>query len=205
MLVAAAKDDRLGALYVKALTTGMREGELLALRWRDVDLDVAVAAVRSTLYRGDGKLRLGEPKTARSRRSVNLAPEAVAALRHHRERQSAERLRLGPAWEDNDLVFANEVGRLVHATAGRGGPPEDGVRDARPRHGGHHPRHLQPRHPGDASRCRGSDVLAAARSRPPKWWSKWWSDSLSDRSGEARFVFGNKLGGAGFEPATQGL
>ncbi len=113
LLLAVAEGDRLGALYMMALTTGMREGELLALRWRDVNLEVALAAVRSTLYRGDGKLRLGEPKTARSRRSVHLTSEAVAALRRHRERQSAERLRLGPAWEDNDLVFANEVGRLV--------------------------------------------------------------------------------------------
>ena len=110
-LIGVARHDRLGALYVVALTTGMRQGELLALRWRDVDLGVGVVAVRATLYRADGGLQLGEPKTARSRRSVHLTPEAVAALRRHRERQSVERLRLGPAWEDNDLVFPNELGR----------------------------------------------------------------------------------------------
>jgi integrase len=112
-VLAAAEEDRLGALCVVALTSGMREGELLGLRWRDVDLGAGVVAVRSTLYRADGGLHLGEPKTARSRRSVHLTGEAVAALRRHRERQVAERLRLGPAWEDNDLVFASEVGRPV--------------------------------------------------------------------------------------------
>jgi hypothetical protein len=56
------------------------------------DLGVGVVAVRSTLCRADGKLRLGEPRTARSRRSVRLTAEPAAALRRHRERQAAERL-----------------------------------------------------------------------------------------------------------------
>jgi integrase len=114
-LLAACEGERLGALYVLALTTGMRRGELLALRWRDVDLVEGVLAVRSTLYRAEGRLVLAEPKTARARRLIHLAPEAVGALRRHREAQLEDRLRLGPAWDDQDLVFANELGRPVEA------------------------------------------------------------------------------------------
>jgi integrase len=114
-LLGACAGERLGALYVLALTTGMRRGELLGLRWADVDLVVGVLGVRATLYRAEGKLVLAEPKTARSRRLIHLTPEAVAALRAHRDRQLQERLQLGPAWDAHDLVFANELGRPVEA------------------------------------------------------------------------------------------
>jgi integrase len=115
VLLAVCEGERLGALYVLALTTGMRRGELLGLRWADVDLVARVLGVRSTLYRAEGRLVLAEPKTARSRRLIHLAPEAVAALRAHRDRQLQERLQLGPAWDAHDLVFANELGRPIEA------------------------------------------------------------------------------------------
>jgi integrase len=112
----AAEGDRLEALCVVALTTGMRQGELLALRWRDVDLDGARVHIRANLQRTGEGLVFAEPKTRGSRRQVRLAEVAVGALRRHRTAQLAERLRLGPAWEDNDLVFANEVGCPIEAT-----------------------------------------------------------------------------------------
>jgi integrase len=62
-----------------------------------------------------GGLRFAETKTSGSRRLVLLPARTVEALRQHRAAQSAERLRIGPAWEDNDLVFANEVGRPIAA------------------------------------------------------------------------------------------
>lgn len=112
----AAQADRLCALYAVALSTGMRQGEILALRWRDVDLEAGTLQVRATLQRtGDGFL-FAEPKTAHSRRQVALTGTAIAALRRHRRAQAEERLQLGAVWEDNDLVFANEVGRPVEAT-----------------------------------------------------------------------------------------
>ncbi len=86
-LLEAAGEDRLGALYVLAIHTGMRQGELLALRWQDVDLKNAVASVRRTLTRSGGKVAFGEPKTKKSRRSIRLTPQAVEALRSHLERQ----------------------------------------------------------------------------------------------------------------------
>ena len=106
------RGDRLHALYVLALTTGMRQGELFALRWADVDLLRGRLGVRGTLYRGrGGGWSIGEPKTARSRRQVVLSPLAIRALEAHRELLAAERFRAGDQWEDNDLVFPNRVGR----------------------------------------------------------------------------------------------
>ena len=111
----AAQGDRFESLYVLALTTGMRLGELLGLRWQDVDLAAPMLQVRHTLLRLRDGLQLTEPKTARSRRRVSLGVSAVDALRHHRARQAAARLRLGQVWEDHDLVFANEIGKPVEA------------------------------------------------------------------------------------------
>ena len=65
-------EDRLEAIYVLAVTTGMRQGELLGLKWGDVDLDREVLQVRRTLVKNDGRLGLGEPKTKKSRRTVHL-------------------------------------------------------------------------------------------------------------------------------------
>lgn len=112
----AAASDRFEALYVLALSTGMRQGELLGLRWQDVDLDAGTLSVTATLQRGRGGYALTEPKTPRSRRRVFLAAPAVAALRRHKVRQLEERLRLGPAWQENGLVFTSEAGRPVNAT-----------------------------------------------------------------------------------------
>lgn len=109
-LLEAARGDRFEALYVLAITTGMRQGELLALQWRYVDLEASTLGVTGTLQRGKGTLTIAEPKTPRSRRRVALAPQAVDALRRHRQAQIAERLAAGPAWEDWGLVFSNEVG-----------------------------------------------------------------------------------------------
>jgi integrase len=110
-LLEAARGERLESLYVLALTTGMRQGELFALRWRHVDLDRGVLQVRGTMQQVKGGPQLAEPKTRGSRRQIQLTSAAVQALREHRVRQNAERLKLGAAWEDQDLVFPNYVGR----------------------------------------------------------------------------------------------
>lgn len=113
-LLAAARGDRLEALYVVALGTGMRLGELLGLRWRDVDLEAAQLRVTATLQRETvGEPVFAEPKTAQSRRRVALASTVVAALRQHRVRQLEERLRVGEAWIDRDLVFCDETGEVL--------------------------------------------------------------------------------------------
>jgi integrase len=110
-LLDAARGDPLEALWVLALTTGVRQGELLGLKWSDIDLDGGRLHVRRTAYRLRGRGWVeAEPKSQTARRSVALTPLAVDALRRHKARQRAQRLRAGPLWEDRDLVFANAVG-----------------------------------------------------------------------------------------------
>lgn len=114
-LLEAARGDRLEALYVLAVTTGMRQGELLALRWRDVDLDAQHLQVRGTLvWRAPEGFSIGQPKTKRSRRRLDLSNEAVAALRRHRITQAEDRLAAGALWGSDsqwpDLVFTNAIG-----------------------------------------------------------------------------------------------
>jgi integrase len=113
-LLAAASGDRLEAMYVLALTTGMRQGELLALHWRDLDLDNAAVMVRGSLGRTRDGLVISAPKNDRTRR-VELTEAAMAALRRHRVAQAEERLRIGAAWEDKDLIFPNAIGRPLEA------------------------------------------------------------------------------------------
>jgi len=115
VLLKAAAGDRLEALLVVALTTGIRQGETLALQWDRVDLDEGVLSITKTLKAvpGDG-FTLVEPKTSSAVRKVVLAPMAVDALRRHRIRQSEEALALGKAWDNQyRLVFSNEVGGFI--------------------------------------------------------------------------------------------
>jgi integrase len=83
-LLDATADDRLGPLYALAIATGMRQGELLALRWRVVDWERGWLAVRHTLRRGTRDL--AEPKTERARRTLRLGGQALAVLREQRRR-----------------------------------------------------------------------------------------------------------------------
>lgn len=108
-----AAGTRFEALYTLALTSGMRQGELFALRWSSVDLDQGALQVTASVRRVKGGFIFSEPKTKRSRRQISLSTTAVDALKRHRVEQNTERLQLGPDWEDLDLVFANEVGRPV--------------------------------------------------------------------------------------------
>lgn len=114
-LINAAAGDQLEALYVLAVSTGMRQGELLALRWRGVDLDAATLSVTATLQRSSRGFDFGDPKTYGSRRQIALTGAAVEALRSHRSLQLEERLGC-PHWQDMDLVFTTEVGTPIEAT-----------------------------------------------------------------------------------------
>ena len=108
-LLETAGEDRLEALYILAVHTGMRQGELLALRWQDVDLENAVVSVRRTLTRSGGKVVFGEPKTSKSRRSIRLTSQAVEALRSHLERQLRDMEVLGDRYQDQGLVFTTDT------------------------------------------------------------------------------------------------
>jgi integrase len=109
--LAAVAGDRGEALYVLAVTTGMRQGEIIGLRWTDIDLEAGTLSVKRTLGRVRNLGILEDmPKTAKSRRSLRLTRLAVATLRTHRMRQKEERLRVGALWQDQNLVFANAFG-----------------------------------------------------------------------------------------------
>jgi len=113
--LAAVKEDRLFVAYVLLATTGMRRGEVLGLRWSDVDFDGSQLAVANTLTTVGSELVMGPPKTPRGRRHVYLDPQTLTVLREHRKRQRKERLVVGSTWDsDVDLVLRDELGRPVN-------------------------------------------------------------------------------------------
>jgi integrase len=113
-LLETTRGDRLEALYVLAVHTGMRRGELLGLKWAHVDLENATVRVHRTLTRKGTGYVLGEPKTKKSRRTVRLTQRAVEALKSHRVRQAEEKLRAGSLYSDQGLVFAGVGGGLIN-------------------------------------------------------------------------------------------
>ena len=115
ILIRSSEDHRLHALWVSALGTGQRQGELLGLRWEDVEVDQARLTVRHTLQRVGGELVLLEPKTERSRRTIALPEVVMSALRGHRTRQKMERLVAGSRWVDSGHVFTTSRGTPLDA------------------------------------------------------------------------------------------
>lgn len=115
-LLASLRDSRLEALYTVALAVGLRQGEALGLRWTDMDLEAGTVAVQGQLQRLDGEFVLLEPKTHRSRRTLDLPAVCVAALRRHKVRQAEERLLAGADWQDWGLVFTTRRGTPLHAS-----------------------------------------------------------------------------------------
>jgi integrase len=118
-LVAAARTDPRGTLYITALMVGLRRGELLALTWKDVDVQNRTLHVRQSIRRVKGGLEVSETKTSRSRRTVRM-PEIVAeVLLAHQEAQSQEFEVGGMKLEDINelnLVFTNSLGRPIDAS-----------------------------------------------------------------------------------------
>ncbi len=112
-----AQGHRFEALYTLAVMVGMRRGELLALKWADVDLERGTLSVRASVQivdRAAERLQIAETKTANSRRMIHLPPQALDALRSHRTRQIAERLRQGADWQERGLVFPGHRGGLLN-------------------------------------------------------------------------------------------
>ena len=116
-LLSEVRVDRLGALYVVALTLGLRQGEILGLRWADVDLVSGRLQVRHALQRFDGEYHLVEPKSARSRRTLVLPVVATASLERHRRQPQEERARAGEMWQEHGLVFASPIGRPLDSSS----------------------------------------------------------------------------------------
>ena len=105
-LLNAAEGDRLYIPVLLAVTTGMRRGEVLGLRWSDTDFDDGIAYVRQSLMQTKDTIAFKAPKTAGSARAVPLLRMTIAALKRHRRAQAEEKLLFGPDYADNDLVCA---------------------------------------------------------------------------------------------------
>ncbi len=114
ILLAGIRGERFEALYMVALATGLRQGELLGLKWQDVDLAAGQLVVRQALQRVEGTATFVEPKTTRSRRTLVLPIVAHEALRSHRAWQLAERWQAGDLWDDWGLVFTTARGTPLH-------------------------------------------------------------------------------------------
>lgn len=110
-LIEAVKPTRLHLPVLLAIATGVRRGEVLALRWKDVDLRAGVVTIRQSLEQTKDGIRFKSPKTKRSARSIQLPAFAVAALKQHRSEQAAQRLRLGEAYQDLGLILTRPDGR----------------------------------------------------------------------------------------------
>src|SRR5581483_1375970 len=109
----AVRDHFLAPAFVLAASTGMRRGEVLGLRWSDVDLEARTVAVRQTVINVAYEVVYSEPKTARGRRTISLDDPTVAVLREHRAKQRERRAAHEGSYEDHDLVFARDDGRPV--------------------------------------------------------------------------------------------
>jgi integrase len=105
--------DRLQAAWHLLSMTGIRRGEVLGLRWQDVDLEAQRVAVRHTITAIGDEIRESTPKTHQAR-TIDMDPGTVDQLRAHRDRQPVEKEAWGPGYLDSDLVFRREDGSPVH-------------------------------------------------------------------------------------------
>lgn len=112
-LLRTTKGERLEAAFVTTLVLGLRPGEVLGLRWDDVDEANAVLHIRSSLKRERNQLRIGETKTRKSRRALALPRPVLQVLKAHRRRQAKERIAAGPEWRDEGLVFCTTLGTPI--------------------------------------------------------------------------------------------
>ena len=107
--------ERLSMAFVLLATTGMRRGEVLGLRWEDVDFDGRALSIVQTLTTVRGEKHFGPPKTGKSRRRVSIDAVTLDALKAHRKAQREQRMAAADVWlNDGDLVFTDEQGAPVH-------------------------------------------------------------------------------------------
>jgi len=104
-LLAAARSTRMFPVIFLALGTGLRRGEVLGLRWSDIDMERRTLTVAQSLEQTKAGLRFKTPKTRRSRRTIALSPSLIEVIQAHRAQQAADRLALGMGRDQNGLVF----------------------------------------------------------------------------------------------------
>jgi len=115
-LLKKAQEHGMSAFITLAIATGMRHGEMLALRWQDIDFHEGCLHVRRTVTRQGGYGFIeGEPKTRRSKRQIILPDFVLQELEYHHASQEIARQKAGPAWQENDLVFPSREGKFLAA------------------------------------------------------------------------------------------
>jgi integrase len=115
MFLKAVRGDQLEALYVLAITAGLRQGELLGLRWEDLDIERGTLQICRTLSGSkQGNPIFSVPKTAKGKRSVKLTEKALEALKRHREVQLKEMQCLAGLWQEHGLVFTTQKGTPIN-------------------------------------------------------------------------------------------
>ena len=120
-VIAAADVTEYGALVHAATMTGLRLGELLGLRWQDLDLDSGTLYVRQTCqWLSQQGFIFRQPKSPSSNRSVALSPATVERLKQHRVEKIEQRLAVGLAHREDGLVFTNALGQPIHPSTLRG-------------------------------------------------------------------------------------
>jgi integrase len=115
-LLQSLASERLSTLFSFAIATGMRPQEYCGLQWECVDLERAVVSIKRAIVwsRKGAGWTFAEPKTSKSRRLIPLPKTLVDELKIHKKQRLEERMRLGPAWQDHDLVFPSEIGTPLH-------------------------------------------------------------------------------------------
>jgi len=108
--LAHVETDRFGAMWRLIVTTGMRRGEVLGLRWSDIDLDAKTVTVTNQRAVAGGTVTEGAPKTEAGARTTSLDTRTVAALKAWKKAQNAERLLMGAGWHAGDYVFTHGDG-----------------------------------------------------------------------------------------------
>lgn len=111
--IEAIKGHRFEAVYLVTLFTGMRQGEVLGLKWENVDFDNGKITVDHQLQRVDGAFSFVSPKNGKGR-TITAAPFVMSVLRHHRAHQAEQQLKAGQLWQGMGLVFCNEIGHHLY-------------------------------------------------------------------------------------------
>jgi integrase len=121
-LLTVAQGHPTEALITLTLATGLRRGEILGLKWQDIDMEDGTLQIRRVLSRVPTKLKTetrkgyveANTKTKKSRRRIIIASFALEALKKHRERQKVAKEKAGPLWKENDLVFCTSIGTFLN-------------------------------------------------------------------------------------------
>ena len=136
LTAAREHEPHLWPYFVTAVYTGLRQAELLGLRWRDVNLTSGTLRVSATMQRINKEWTFVEPKTKRSAWTLSLPAAAVEALKEQRDRQAFERKAAANLWIDRDLVFTtpkgtpfepSNVSKKLHALLESAGLPKQGM------------------------------------------------------------------------------